>query len=113
MGTPGRNSPGGAAGVGAGAAGRPRHQRVAHQSHQLLPSRLVRRLDEDRAYRVHPEGVAVLLLFLNEIEIASELLQHVGHRHASAVSLVEEVRELILGLPLWESERKEGVGLDG
>ena len=66
--------------------------------HELAGACFAGRLDEDRANRLHAEGFFVFLLPLDEVIVRSELLEHVGHGHRPAITLIAEVKESLLGL---------------
>jgi hypothetical protein len=68
---------------------------MVHQLHEPLASCLVGRLDQHGTDRVNAEGVLVALLPLDEMVVAAELLEHVGHDHGAAVGFVQEVGNLL------------------
>src|ERR1035437_3875185 len=65
---------------------------MADEFHELLASCLFCGLHQDRPNRVDMEGLPMLLLLLDEMVIAPELLEHVGHDHATSVNLPSDLR---------------------
>jgi hypothetical protein len=53
------------------------------------------------------------LLFLYEVVVAAQLLEHIGHHHGAPVGFEEEMGELIVGRSVGEPKGEHRVALDG
>lgn len=86
---------------------------MSGEFHEPSAASFVRGLDRHGADRVDTKGFLVALLPPDEVVIAAELLEHVGHHHGAPVGFEERMGELILGAAVAKSKRERGVGLDG
>src|SRR5260370_31831520 len=86
---------------------------MVRELHQLSRSRLVFRLEEYGAYGVDAEGFLVPLLFLDEVVVGAELLEHICGVHGSAISFVEEMGELRILRAVRKTQGEHRIRFDG
>ena len=96
----------------ASALGRPRDERMVDEFHQPLAPRFVSRFDKNCPDGMDTEGLFVSLLVFDELVVSTKLPQHIGNHHRAAVTLVEEVGELLLFWAILEAQRKESIRFD-
>ena len=90
----------------------PAEKRVMNQLHEAARSVFVGRLDQHSANRVNPERFFVPLLFLDEVVVGAEFLQHIRSVHGAPIGFVEEMSLTRLLLACGELQREQRVGLD-
>jgi hypothetical protein len=85
---------------------------MADYFHELFAAGLIRGFNQYGPHGMNAEGLAVLLLFFDEVVVAAKLLEHVRHDHAASVSLIAEVGQLLTLDAVGKAQRKKGIGLD-